>query len=105
MTGPDAGTLNRDNFTMQKIGISQQFINPAKRHARAARASAEIGIAEADERVEARNVRLQTALADTPQRRVEMTARRAAAASSMKAASAGFFAAAAVAGEPTPVSR
>ena len=63
VTGPDAGRLNRDNFTMQKIGISQQFINPAKRHARAARASAEIGIAQAGALVEARNVRLQTALA------------------------------------------
>ena len=63
VTGPDAGRLNRDNFTMQKIGISQQFINPAKRHARAARASAEIGIAEAGVLVEGRTVRLQTALA------------------------------------------
>lgn len=63
VTGPDAGRLNRDNFTMQKIGLSQQFINPAKRHARAARATAELGIAEADTRVEARSVRLQTALA------------------------------------------
>jgi cobalt-zinc-cadmium efflux system outer membrane protein len=63
VTGPDAGRFNRDNFTMQKIGVSQQFLNPAKRHARAARATAEIGIAEADQRVEARSVRLQTALA------------------------------------------
>lgn len=63
VTGPDAGRLNRDNFTMQKIGISQQFLNPAKRHARAARASADIGIAEAGARVEGRSVRLQTALA------------------------------------------
>lgn len=63
VTGPDAGRLNLDNFTMQKIGISQQFINPAKRHARAARASAEIGIAEAGVLVEGRTVRLQTALA------------------------------------------
>jgi cobalt-zinc-cadmium efflux system outer membrane protein len=63
VTGPDAGRLNRDNFTMQKIGISQQFINPAKRHARAARASADIGIAEAGALVEGRSVRLQTALA------------------------------------------
>jgi cobalt-zinc-cadmium efflux system outer membrane protein len=63
VTGPDAGTLNRDNFTMQKIGISQQFVNPAKRHARAARASAEIGIAEAGALTEGRSVRLQTALA------------------------------------------
>lgn len=63
VTGPDAGTLNRDNFTMTTIGVSQQFVNPAKRHARAARAAAEIGIAEAGVLVEARNVRLQTALA------------------------------------------
>ena len=63
VTGPDAGQLNRDNFTMQKIGISQQFVNPAKRHARATRASADIGIAEAGALVEGRSVRLQTALA------------------------------------------
>jgi len=63
VTGPDAGRINRDNFTMQKIGISQQFINPAKRHARAARASAEIGVAEAGVLAENRSVRLQTALA------------------------------------------
>ena len=63
VTGPDAGRFNRDNFTMQKIGISQQFVNPAKRHARAARASADIGIAEAGVLAEERSVRLQTALA------------------------------------------
>ncbi|MDE2043419.1 MAG: TolC family protein, partial [Alphaproteobacteria bacterium] len=63
VTGPDAGRLNRDNFTMQKIGLSQKFTNPAKRHAAVALATAEIGVAEADNRVEARNVRLQTALA------------------------------------------
>lgn len=63
VTGPDAGKLNSDNFTMRKIGISQQFINPAKRHARAARAGAGIGIAEAAAGAEARNVRLQSALA------------------------------------------
>ena len=48
---------------MTTIGVSQQFVNPAKRHARAALASAEIGIAQADAQVEARSVRLQTALA------------------------------------------
>ena len=63
VTGPDAGRLNRDDFTMQKIGISQQFTNPAKRHARAARASANIGIAQTAVLAEARSVRLQTALA------------------------------------------
>ena len=63
VTGPDAGRFNRDDFTMTTIGVSQQFINPAKRHARAARAGADIGIAEAGVEVEARNIRLETALA------------------------------------------
>lgn len=63
VTGPDAGRFNRDDFTMTTIGVSQQFINPAKRSARAARAGADIGIAEAEVEVEARNIRLETALA------------------------------------------
>lgn len=63
VTGPDAGRFNRDNFTMTTIGISQQFINPAKRHARAAMAAAGVGAAEADRLVEERAVRLDTALA------------------------------------------
>lgn len=63
VTGPDAGSFNRDNFTMTTIGVSQRFVNPAKRHAQAAKASAEIGIAQADVAVEARSIRLQTALA------------------------------------------
>ena len=63
VTGPDAGRFNRDDFTMTTIGVSQQFINPAKRRARAARAGADIGIAEAGVEVEARTVRLETALA------------------------------------------
>ena len=63
VTGPDAGRFNRDDFTMTTIGVSQQFVNPAKRRARAARAGADIGIAEAGVEVEARNVRLETALA------------------------------------------
>jgi cobalt-zinc-cadmium efflux system outer membrane protein len=63
VTGPDAGRFNRDNFTMTTIGVSQQFTNPAKRNARAALAAAGIGVAEADRLVEARSVRLETALA------------------------------------------
>ena len=63
VTGPDAGRFNRDDFTMTTVGVSQQFINPAKRRARAARAGADIGIAEAGVVVEARNIRLETALA------------------------------------------
>ena len=63
VTGPDAGKLNRDNFTMTTIGVSQQFTNPAKRHARAAVAAAGIGVAEAERLIEARAVHLETALA------------------------------------------
>lgn len=63
VTGPDAGRINSDNFTMRTIGVTQEFINPAKRRARAARAGAEIGIAEAGFAAEAQTVRLETALA------------------------------------------
>lgn len=63
VTGPNAGSFTRDDFTMTTIGFSQAFPNLAKRHARAVRATAEIGIAEAGELVEARTVRLETALA------------------------------------------
>ena len=63
MTGPNAGSFTRDDFTMATIGFSQQFPNLAKRHARAERARADIGVAETGELVERRNVRLETALA------------------------------------------
>src|SRR3546814_15564778 len=58
-----SGRFNRDDFTMQVIGVSQDFPNPAKRRARATRAQADIGIARADEAVTAQDVRLATALA------------------------------------------
>lgn len=63
VTGPDAGRLNRDDFTMQVIGISQEFTNPAKRRARAQRAGADVKIAEAEQAVAVQDVRLATALA------------------------------------------
>lgn len=63
VTGPNAGSFTRDDFTTTTIGFSQMFPNLAKRHARSERAIADIGIAEADELVEARTVRLETALA------------------------------------------
>lgn len=63
VSGPNAGSFTRDDFTTATIGFSQQFPNLAKRHARAERATADIGIAEAGELVEGRNVRLETALA------------------------------------------
>ncbi len=63
VTGPAAGRINRDNFTMRTIGVTQEFVNPAKRRARATRAAAEIGVAEAALAAEAQGVRLETALA------------------------------------------
>jgi cobalt-zinc-cadmium efflux system outer membrane protein len=63
VTGPNAGSLTRDDFTMEKIGVSQEFPNPAKRRARLGRAVADIGAAQAGLAVEARDVKVQTALA------------------------------------------
>lgn len=63
VTGPNAGSFTRDDFTMATIGFSQTFPNLAKRRARGAWATANIGLAEAGELVEGRNVRLETALA------------------------------------------
>lgn len=63
VTGPDAGKINSDNFTMRTIGVTQEFTNPAKRRAAATRAATEIGIAQAGFSVDAQTVRLETALA------------------------------------------
>lgn len=63
VTGPNAGSFTRDDFTTTTIGFSQLFPNLAKRHAQTARATADIGVAEAGELAEARTVRLETALA------------------------------------------
>lgn len=63
ISGPQAFTLNGDSMTMARIGVEQLFPNPAKRRAQRGRAQADIAIAEADLAVDARNVRLETALA------------------------------------------
>ena len=63
VTGPDAGRFNRDDFTTTTVGISQMFVNPAKRQARAGRAASEIEIAEAGFAVEVQLVRTETAVA------------------------------------------
>lgn len=65
VTGPNAGSFTRDNFTMLKFGVSQEFPNPAKRRARLGRAQADIGAAQAAAAVELRDVKVQTALAWT----------------------------------------
>lgn len=55
----------RDGFPRTQIGISQDIPNGAKRSARAARANAAIGVAQAREQLERQDVRLAAALAWT----------------------------------------
>ncbi|WP_066478273.1 MULTISPECIES: TolC family protein [unclassified Sphingomonas] len=62
-TGPDAGKFNSDNFTMGVLGISQEVPNLAKRHARASRATADIGAADAEAAAERRRVRIAAGMA------------------------------------------
>ncbi|AXK40620.1 TolC family protein [Crenobacter cavernae] len=63
VSGMDAGHLKRDFMTMQKIGLMQEFPNPAKRRAREDVASANVDVAEAQRRIERLKVRRETALA------------------------------------------
>lgn len=63
ISGPLAFEPNRDDFTMARIGVSQELPNLAKRHAQQARADTDIAAAEADSAVEARSVEVNTALA------------------------------------------
>jgi outer membrane protein TolC len=63
ISGPLAFEPNRDNFSMARIGVSQELPNLAKRHAQQARANTDIVAAEADSAVEARSVEVATALA------------------------------------------
>lgn len=63
ISGPLAFEPSRDDFTMARVGISQELPNLAKRHAQQARADTNIAAAEADSAVEARSVEVNTALA------------------------------------------
>lgn len=63
ISGPLAFRPNRDNFTMGRIGISQDIPNGEKRQAERARADANIVAAEAGGVVEARTVEVAAALA------------------------------------------
>lgn len=63
VSGPDAGRLQADFMTMQKIGVSQEVPNAAKRQARAAVAAARVEVAEAVRRSTRQAVRRDTALA------------------------------------------
>ncbi|GGA58937.1 TolC family protein [Sphingomonas psychrolutea] len=63
ISGPLAFEPQRDDFTMARVGVSQDIPNLAKRHAQQARADSDIAAAEADTVVEARTVEVGTALA------------------------------------------
>lgn len=63
ISGPLALEPGRDDFTMARVGVSQEFPNLAKRHAQQARAETDIAAANADSAVEARNVEVGTAIA------------------------------------------
>jgi outer membrane protein TolC len=63
ISGPPAGRFGPDSMTMAIVGVMQDVPNGARRRAARERADADIGAAEASQVVEARNVRISTALA------------------------------------------
>ncbi|PJG45750.1 transporter [Sphingobium sp. LB126] len=63
ISGPLAFAPGQDNFTMARVGVSQDIPNLAKRRAQRERADSNIKAADADTAVEARSVEVGTALA------------------------------------------
>ncbi|HZZ35769.1 MAG TPA: TolC family protein [Caulobacteraceae bacterium] len=63
VSGPPAWRFGPDSMTMASVGLMQDVPNGAKRQAARQRAAADIGAAEAAQRVEARTVRVAVALA------------------------------------------
>lgn len=63
VTGPNAGSLTRDDFTMQRIGVMQDVPNRAERRARTAAAAAEAQKAKAGLSVAGLDARLGVAQA------------------------------------------
>jgi cobalt-zinc-cadmium efflux system outer membrane protein len=63
VSGPPAWRFGPESMTMATIGLMQEVPNGAKRRAARERAAADIGAADAGRDVEARTVRLSTALA------------------------------------------
>jgi cobalt-zinc-cadmium efflux system outer membrane protein len=63
VTGPDRLRTTADSMTMKRVGISQEWVSPAKRALRQAAAQAQVGRESVLERVALADVRLQTALA------------------------------------------
>jgi len=63
VTGDEAGQLNRDNMTMSKFGIMQDFPNAAKRRAQVDVGNAKIDVAEAQRPIAQLKLRENTAIA------------------------------------------
>jgi cobalt-zinc-cadmium efflux system outer membrane protein len=63
VSGPNAGSFTRDDFTMTTIGVRQDVPNAGRRRADVAGATAEIGAAQAQTAETRRNIRIATALA------------------------------------------
>jgi cobalt-zinc-cadmium efflux system outer membrane protein len=63
VSGPPAGRFGPDSMTSATVGVTQETPSGAKRSAERERAAADIGAAQAGQAVEARTVRLNTALA------------------------------------------
>jgi cobalt-zinc-cadmium efflux system outer membrane protein len=63
ISGPPAGSFTAENMTMATVGITQDMPNAGKRKADRLAAAADIDVANANAAVEARQVRLTTALA------------------------------------------
>jgi len=63
VSGPHAGSFTRDDFTMAKVGVTQDVPNAARRRADVAGAAADTGVAQAEGQETRRDVRVATALA------------------------------------------
>ncbi len=63
VSGPNAGRPERDDFSDVRVGVMQDVPNGAKRRSARERAAADIGAAQTSQVAQAREVRLNTALA------------------------------------------
>jgi cobalt-zinc-cadmium efflux system outer membrane protein len=63
VSGPPAGRFSADEMTMARVGIMQEVPSAARRRAQVAASQADISVAQAQAGVEARKVRVATALA------------------------------------------
>jgi len=61
--GDDRFSTGADFMTMQRIGLMQEFTNPAKREARTEQANAQVDVMRAAERVQRQTILRETALA------------------------------------------